>query len=108
MRRNPGLSVSLATIVALALAVGCALHGNRHRVDGTVVAVSADARTLDVADREGHRLSVALGEKTDYRQDDSHEAKVSDLKPGLNVIVIYDTKDGVNQAAEVHVFTTKR
>ena len=108
MRWNLVTAVRLATVVAVSLGLACAIHTHRHLVDGTIVGLSADARTLEVAGRDGNKLSVALSNKTDFRRDDSHEAGVSDVKAGSDVIVIYDAKDGVNKAVEVHVFSTRK
>ena len=108
MGRNLTLAALLASVLAVPLGLACAIHTHRHRVDGTIVGLSADARTLEVAGRDGNKLSVVLSDKTDYRRDDSHEASLADMKAGSNVIVIFDAKDGLNKAVEVHVFSTRR
>jgi len=107
-----GRALAVGAMVGVALAVsfgtGCALHGSRHRLDGTIAGLSGEAHTMEVTDRGGHSVSVALTEKTEYRRGDSHKASLTDVKPGSKVIVVYDTKQGVNRAVEVHVLTEER
>jgi hypothetical protein len=107
MRPKPNRAASLALLSAFSLGVACAIHTHRHRVDGTIVGLSADTHTLEVAGRDGHKLSVLLSGKTDYRRDDSHKATVTDMTAGSEVIVVYDAKNGVNKAVEIHVFSMK-
>jgi hypothetical protein len=108
MGRNLTLAVRLASVLAVSLGLACVIHTHRHRVDGTILGLSTDARTMEVAGRDGNKLSVALSDKTDYRRDDSHQASLADMKAGSEVIVIYDAKNGINKAVEVHVFSTKK
>ena len=100
--------LSIFGLLSMSLSLGCALHANRHRLDGRILALSQDARTLELTGRGGQRVSVVLSEKTEYRRDDSHKASLGDLKAGADAIVVYDLKDGVNKAVEVHLPSVHR
>jgi hypothetical protein len=102
------VGVILGSVLAFSVGAGCALHGSRHRLDGTILGLSPDASTLEVTGRDGQKVSVVLSGKTEYRRGDSHKASVTDVKAGSNVIVVYDVKDGVNRAVEVHVLSAAR
>jgi len=93
------------TSVLLAFAVSClvagtllAHEGHNHKIMGTVAAV--DAKRIEVATRDEHRITTWLGAETKIFRGKS-ETKADDVKVGERVVITAIQKGGKMMAREV-------
>ena len=77
------LHITIISVILIALAAPVFAHGGFDHVQGTVVGVSNNVLTVKTA--KGN-VDVKLDAKTELTQG-TQKAQVSDLKPGLRVIV---------------------
>ena len=96
--RSLGLAVSLVA----AAGVFAYAHGGHDHVMGTVKAVDAKARTVEVETRDGKRVTVQLDDKTKYLRG-SAEAKAADVVAGVRVVIEAAAVDGKQVAREIRL-----
>lgn len=94
---------SLALLAALSLAAAGAAfaHGGHDHVIGTVKAVDAKARTIDVEGRYGKRITtVAFDDNTRFLRGEA-AATAADVVQGVRVVIDADTVGGKQVAKEI-------
>jgi hypothetical protein len=93
---------SLALVAALFMsAAGAAFaHGGHDHVMGTVKAVDAKARTIDIEMKYGRHATVSYDDSTKYMRGDA-AATAADLVTGVRVVIDVNTVDGKQVAKEI-------
>lgn len=77
-------------------------HGGHDHLMGTVKAVQAKERTIDVETREGKRVTVLVDDKTKYLRGTA-AGKLADLVAGVRVVIDAGTVDGKLLAKEIRL-----
>jgi hypothetical protein len=93
-------SLFLAIVLAGAVSGAAFAHGGHDHVMGTVKAVDAKARTVEVETKDGKTVTVHLDDKTKYLRGTA-AAKEADLAVGLRVVIDAGTVDGKQLAKEI-------
>ena len=81
-------------------------EGHAHKVMGTVASVSEDGKTLEVTDKEGKTVRLAVTADTKFLKGDK-TVKAADLQPGTRVVVsLKENTGGPATALEVRLADT--
>jgi len=90
-------SLALATILA-APPAAFAHEGHAHHLMGTVASVSHDGKTLEVKEKDGRTVRVALTSETKILKGEKSVA-ASDLRSGARVVVTTKETEGAPPTA---------
>ena len=97
---------TLRALLAAALAAGGALpalgHGGHEHVMGTVKAVDAQARKVEVSTKQGKVVTVLVDDKTKYLRG-SAAATDKDLAVGTRVVIDASKENGQLLAREIRL-----
>jgi hypothetical protein len=104
MNRRRTLSLLLGA--AAALARPARAHGGHEHVMGTVKAVDAQARKVDVTTRQGKVVTVLLDDKTKYLRG-AASAEAKDLAVGERVVIDAGKEKGQLVAREIRLSPAK-
>ena len=92
--------LALVAVLAVCASGAAFAHGGHDHVMGTVKAVDAKAKTIDVAGHYGKRVTVAFDDNTKFLRGDA-TATAADLVEGVRVVIDADTVDGKQVAKEI-------